>query len=83
MVSEGKIETAQGISVVAITKFLMKYFSINQEEAYRRLAGTDFYELLNDCETGLYLEPDSYLCESCLLELEQGKEAMYEYINRE
>lgn len=81
--TDGKAKTALGLSVVAITKYLMERFSIGHEEAYRRLAATDFFELLNDLGTGLYLEPDEYLCEGCLLELEKGPEAMYEFISRE
>ncbi len=79
----GKAQTALGLSVVAITKRLMEYFSVGHEEAYRKLVSTDFFELLNDLDTGLYLEPDEYLFEGCLLELEKGSEAMYEFIGRE
>lgn len=52
-------------------------------KAYKKLTSTDFFKLLDDLETGLYLEPDAYLCEACLLELEKGPEAMYEFIGRE
>lgn len=81
--ADGKTQTALGFSVIAITKHLMKYFAINHEDAYRKLVNTDFYILLTDPETGLYLETDQYLCKGCLLELEEGKDAMYRYINQE
>ncbi|MCD8157229.1 MAG: hypothetical protein LUD53_07390 [Clostridiales bacterium] len=81
--TEGKAQVALGLSVVTITKYLMEHFSVSHEEAYKKLADTDFYERLNDVETGLYLEPDQYLCRACILELEQGKAAMYEFINEE
>lgn len=68
---------------MAITKYLMEYFSISHEDAYKKLVNTDFFERLNDYETGLCLEPDQYLCKACILELEQGKTAMYEFINAE
>jgi len=81
--TEGKAQVALGLSVVAITKYLMEYFDVSHEEAYKKLANTDFFERLNDFDTGLYLEPDQYLCNACILELEQGKAAMYEFINAE
>ncbi len=81
--TEGKAQVALGLSVVAITKYLMSYYSISHEEAYKKLADTDLFERLNDFETGLYLESDQYLCKACILELEQDKEAMYEFINAE
>ncbi len=78
--TEGKIQAAIGISVVAVTKYLMEHFAISYEEAYKKLMDTEFFELLNDVETGLYLEPSAYLCEACLLEIEQGSDAMHDYI---
>jgi len=81
--TEEKAQVAVGLSVVAITKYLMEYFSISHEDAYKKLVNTDFFERLNDFETGLYLEPDQYLCKACILELEQGKTEMYEFINAE
>lgn len=81
--TEGKARVTLGLSVVTITKYLMEYFNISHEDAYRKLINTDFFECLNDLGTGLYLEPDQYLCKACVLELEQGKKAMYDFINRE
>ena len=81
--TNGKAQTALGLSVVAITKGLMEHFSSGHEEAYRRLVSTDFFGLLNDLDTGLYLESDAYLLEACLLELEKSPDAMYEFIGRE
>ncbi|MCD8300121.1 MAG: hypothetical protein LUC41_02945 [Clostridiales bacterium] len=80
--SEGRAQVTLGLSVVAITKYLMEYYSIDYEEAYKRLIATDFFEKINDLDTGLLLEPDKYLCEACLLELEHGSDAMYEYISQ-
>lgn len=81
--SAGKAQIVLGLSIVEITKCLMERFSVGHVEAYQKLVSTDFFELLNDLGTGLYLEPDGYLCEGCLLELEKGPEAMYEFISRE
>jgi len=80
---DGKVQMALGVSVVAITKYLMEHFSVTHEEAYKKLVNTDFYELLNDTDTGLYLETNEYLCRACILEIEKGKDAMYEFINCE
>ena len=74
-------QTTLGLSVVAVTKYLMKRYSIDHESAYKKLASTKFFELLNDLDTGLYLEPEKYLNDACALELEQGQDAMYQFIN--
>ena len=81
--TEGKARVMLGLSVVTITKYLMERFNLSHEDAYKKLINTDFFERLNDLETGLYLEPDQYLCKACVLELEQGKAAMYDFINKE
>ncbi len=81
--TESKAKTGLALAVVAVTKFLMEKYSISHEEAYRKLASTDFFEKLNDLETGLYLETDEYLFQACTIELEQGKDKMYEFINEE
>ncbi len=81
--TEKKMEVATGLSVIAVTKYLMKCYSVSYEEAYRMLIATEFFNLLNNPETGLNLEPANYLCEACRLELEDGKDAMYNYINFE
>ena len=39
--SESKIETTIGLSVVALTRFLMSKYQLNQEAAYRKLARKD------------------------------------------
>lgn len=59
----------------------MERYQLNQEMAYRKLLNTEFYKLLNDIDTGLYLETDEYLCNGCVVKLEKGKSALYEYSN--
>ncbi|MCC8128213.1 MAG: hypothetical protein LIO92_12620, partial [Clostridiales bacterium] len=59
--TEGKARVTLGLSVVTITKYLMERFNLSHEDAYKKLINTDFFERLNDLETGLYLEPDQYL----------------------
>ena len=81
--SGGKIETTQGLCAVALTKHLMKKYAVAEDAAYAKLIDTELYTLLMDPETGLYLETNQYLCDACDMELEQGNEALYEYINRE
>ena len=81
--SSGKIETVQGMCVVALTKYLMKKFDLSQDKAYAMLLQTELYSLLMDSETGLYLETNQYLFEACDEETDNGIEALYEYINQE
>ncbi len=81
MVKEGKIETTIGMCVVALTKHLMKRQNMDYEAAYKMLLGMEIYKLLSDAETRLLFETNEYLREACDKELENGKDALYEYIN--
>ena len=77
---ESKIETTIGLCVVALSKFLMKKYSV-LEEAYQRLMEMELYELLLDTDTRLYLEPNEFLIQCCEIECDKGKEALYRFIN--
>ncbi|MDE6747783.1 MAG: hypothetical protein K2K21_01775 [Lachnospiraceae bacterium] len=79
--SEGRIETTTGLCVVALTKHIMEKQKINHEAAYKKLLTTELYKLLQDVETRLFLETNEYLCEALNKELEDGEDALYEYIN--
>ncbi|MCD8201085.1 MAG: hypothetical protein LUD47_03350 [Clostridia bacterium] len=74
-----KEQLAIGLSVIAVTKYLMEHYSIGHEEAFKKLVDTKFFEYLNNPESGLCFESDMFLCEACLIELEQGPEAMDKY----
>ena len=58
---ESKIETTIGLCVVALSKFLMKKYSVLEEEAYQRLMEMELYELLLDTDTRRFLEPNEFL----------------------
>lgn len=81
--SEGKIETAIGLCVVALTKHIIEKQNLGYEAAYKKLLTTELYKLLQDSETRLFLETNEYLVEACDKELEDGKDALYEYINKD
>ena len=81
--SEGRIETTKGMCVIALTKFLMKRFQIEQDKAYAKLLETELYSLLTDSETRLFLETNEYLCKCCAIELDDGSDALYHFINDE
>lgn len=81
--TEGKIETATGLCVVALTKHIMKKQELDYEAAYKKLLTTELYRLLTDPETRLFLEANAYLLEACDKELEDGEDALYEYINKD
>ena len=82
-VSESRIETTKGLCVVAMTKHLMKRYQKPQEEAYKMLVAMEIYHLLMDDETRLFLETNEYLCRCCDIECDDGKDALYEFINSE
>jgi len=81
--SGNKIETTQGLCVVALTKHLMKKYDLSQDKAYAKLILTELYSLLMDPDTNLFLETNEYLCKACDLELDCGKDALYEFISTE
>ena len=76
-----KIETTIGLCVVALSKFLMKKYSVSEEEAYQRLMEKELYQLLLDTDTRLFLEPNEFLIRCCEMECDKGKEALYKFIN--
>lgn len=81
--SEGKIEVTTGMCVVALTRHIMKKKHVDYEEAYKLLLTSELYVLLQDAETRLFLETNEYLAEAYDQEADGGKDALYEYINRE
>lgn len=79
--NESRIETTTGMCVVALTKYLMKKQNTDYEKAYKKLLAMELHKLLLDSETRLFLETNEYLCEACDKELEEGEDALYEFIN--
>ena len=79
--SDEKIATAKGLCIIALTKYLMQYFEISQDEAFEKLLGMELYELVMDTETRLFLETNDSLCELCEKELAEGKEALYQTLS--
>ena len=61
----------------------MEKQNLDHEAAYKKLLLTELYRLLQDPETRLFLEVNEYLIDACDIELEHGKDALYEYINKE
>lgn len=80
--SESRIETTKGLCVVAMTKHLMDCYQKSQEDAYKMLITMEIYHLLLDEDTRLFLETNEYLCYCCDIECREGKDALYEFINR-
>lgn len=78
---KGKIDTAVGICVIALTRYIMETQKVGYEEAYRSLLSTELYQLLQDVETRLFLETNEYLNKAYDIEMESGKDALYGYIN--
>lgn len=79
--TESKIITAKGMCVIALTKYIMKKEQLDNEHAYRKLLESELYKLLNDAETGLFLEENEYLFEAYDKEYSEGKDELYNYIN--
>ena len=81
--SDNKIETTQGLCVVALTRHLMEKYSLPQDKAYAKLIQTELYSLLMDSDTNLFLETNDYLIKASDLEMDIGMAALYKYINAE
>ena len=67
--------------MVELTRHLMERDNLNNEDAYRRLLSMELYELLQDTETGLYLETNDYLDHACDAEITGGVDELYLFIN--
>lgn len=80
---EEKIQTATGISVLNLTKYLMNSKNLSQEKAFKKLLSTELYKLIIDSETNLYLEADDYLIKCLEIEFKDGTNALKEFITRE
>ena len=79
--NESRINVTTGMSVVALTRHIMKNENLGYEDAYKKLLATELYKLLNDKETRLFLERNEYLCTAYDKEMELGIDAMYDFIN--
>ncbi len=77
---ESKIETIKGNCVIALTRFIMEKLGLSQDRAFFKLCSMEFFSLLNDSETNLFLETNDYLCRACDLELSGNTEGMYSFI---
>lgn len=58
----------------------MDKYNIPQDKAFAKLISTDFFDLLNDTGTNLFMETNDYLCEACDFELNGNTDQMYSYI---
>lgn len=79
--SFSKIETTQGLCVVALTKHLMKKYGMHEDKAFAKLIQMELYALLMNADTNLFLETNDYLCEACDHELSGGSNSLHDFIN--
>lgn len=79
--SESKIETTKGSCAIALTRHIMDKYDLPQDKAFAKLSSTEFYDLLNDTGTNLFMETNDYLCEACDFELDGKTEEMYSFIS--
>lgn len=70
-----------GMCVVALTRHIMEKQNLSYEAAYKNLLTTELYQLLQDEDTRLFLETNNFLCSAYDAESNQGKEALYKFIN--
>lgn len=75
------IEHLKELSVINATKHIMSKYSLNYEDAYKKLLNSETYRILMESNSGLFLETDSYLNNALDIEFEKDKEALYDYIS--
>ena len=73
---EKKMQTATGMCVVDLTKYLMNKYNLSQDVAFAKLQGTVLFSLLNNQDSGLLFEQNEYLFEALDIELDKGPEAL-------
>ena len=73
---EMKVQTATGMCVVDLTKYLMNKDNLSQDVAFAKLQGTVLFSLLNNQDSGLLFEQNEYLFEALDIELDKGPEAL-------
>jgi hypothetical protein len=78
--NESRIETAKGMCVIDLTKFLMHRNGCTHDVAFAHLMEMELYHLLMDTDSDMYLEPNEYLFECCEVEESQGIDALYDFI---
>ncbi len=66
--------------IICLVKFEMQMSNSNESEAYAKLISTEFYKLLKDKGTALFLEPIEYVEEAYTLERTKSKEEMLKFI---
>lgn len=81
--TEGKARVATGGKVVELVRYIMARDGTSSDVAYRKLCGMKLFELLTDPETRLFLEDDDYLKRACATELDEGLDAMFDFIKPE
>lgn len=75
-----QVEHLKGLSVINITKYLMKKYSLNHEDAYKKLLASETYKILLNTESNMYLESDEYLTDAINIEFTKDKEELYNYL---
>ena len=78
--TEGKARVAMGFGVMTLTRYLMQREGTSLDVAFRKLCTTKLYEILCNPESGLFLEPDDYLINALIAELEGGVDALKDAI---
>ena len=77
---ESKIQTATGMCVVDLTKYLVSKYNLSLDEAFLKLQGTLFFSILNNPESGLFTEQNDFLFAALDKELEEFPEFLSEFL---
>ena len=78
-----KANTVVGLCVVDLTKHIMEREGLQMDAAYRKLYSTEFYKILTNPESRLFLEDEEYLRKAYDTEVSSGVEALYAFIKPE
>ena len=79
--SEEKFEIVKQINTKIMTKYIMLRDGLDEETARKKLMDMEIYKLMIDQESGMWAEFEDYLCDCCEVELTNGVDALYKFIN--
>lgn len=80
MITEGKKKIAAASKVIYIVKHIMNRCKCNEEKACQLFFATETYSLLVSYQYSLFLSPPDYVVDALGVELNSGREALYDYL---
>lgn len=75
--TEERIRNTMAECAVGLTRHVMEIDKISHDEAYCKVLASELFELVNNSDTRLYLEPNAELSRLYDIEMAGGIDALY------